>query len=88
MSTAKLNTIPRMVFERKVGRNWKASEERDICTDATTVYHHLSEDMVYRFIHKSPMVRRIKRVNNYDGTVTIVVTYDNDHRKVYVVPEM
>lgn len=85
-----IQTIPRIEFYAKSGRNWKRVESMGVTTDAETVYRSLTEDMVFRYIHKSPVVKSVKRTQNYDGTNTITVTLGEhgDVRRVYTVPNM
>ena len=53
--------------------------------DRENVYKSLSTDLAAKYIGKARYISRITRRNNYDGTQTYVVNYDNDTRAVYVV---
>ena len=58
----------KMTVEQKIGNNWvKTFEtERDI-------YKRLAYDLAAKYIGKAPMIKKIKRNNNYNGTQTYTV---------------
>ena len=72
-----------VVFEHREGRKWVQTAE---VTDEVKVYRHLSEVLIAKCLCKAAYVKRIQRRSNYDGTVTIIATYDNDCRNVFTVP--
>ena len=76
-----MKTIQRIV-EVKTGKKWDVSR---IVTDELEVYQSLSADIIAKKIKSATWVKSIKRVNNYDGTQNITVTYDNDCRSIYTV---
>ena len=79
------------VLDKVADKNakWKASTS-DPMTGAE-VYRALAEDMVCKYIHKANFIKSIKRKQNYNGTVTIIVTYDHrgiacdDVRAIYTI---
>lgn len=71
------------IFQEKRGRKWITTYESD---DQTLVYRGLSEDLIAKHISKARFVKSIRRTNNYDGTITITATYDNETRNLFVVP--
>lgn len=76
-----MKTIQRIV-EVKTGKKWNVSR---ITTDELEVYQSLSADIIAKKINGATWVKSIKRINNYDGTQNITVTYDNDCRSIYTV---
>lgn len=50
-----------------------------------SVYKSLSTDFAARYIGKAQYIKSIRRRNNYDGTQTYTVNYNNGTRAVYVV---
>lgn len=69
-------------FQVKEGRNWRTEH---VDTDITNIYRFLSGDLISKKINGSDFIRSIKRVNNYDGTQTITVTYAMGTRNVYTI---
>lgn len=59
--------------------------ELTVC-DHESIYSSLVYDLINKKIHKASYIRSIKCVNNYDGTQDIYVTYDNNVRRVYTIP--
>ena len=72
---------PIKIVEVKKGKTYV----EDFRLEGADVYKHLSCDLIFKYIHKSPMCKSVKRRSNYDGTQTIVVTYDNGVRSTYIV---
>lgn len=70
---------------KKEGKKWMRDEYT--CSDPATVYERLAADLTAKYLNKGRYITRITRVNNYDGTQRITVTYDNDFRNEYTVPE-
>jgi hypothetical protein len=71
-----------MITEVKHGKKW--SPENEI-TEETLVYKYLSNDLIAKKLNQCSYIKTIKRTPNYDGTQTIVVTYNNDCRSIYTV---
>lgn len=68
--------------EVKEGRTWTVHH---IDTDPALVYESLSHDLINKKICSASYIVRIERVNMYDGTQKITVTYNNACRSVYRV---
>lgn len=66
----------------KEGRTWKESYTNNNPAD---VYESLSMALINKKIHSCSYIKSIKRVNNYDGTQSITVNYDNGVKTVYIV---
>lgn len=66
-------------------RNGKQYETKYIDTNAETVYEDLSHELIAKKICGCTWIKRIERVNMYDGTERITVTYDHGGRSVYTV---
>lgn len=81
--------VPTRKTEVKHGKKWEASTS-DPMTGAE-VYRALAEDMLYKYVNKASFTKSIKRKQNYNGTVTIIVTYDHmgiacdDVRAIYTI---
>lgn len=58
--------------------------ELTVC-DLESIYSSLVYDLINKKIHKASYIRSIKRVCNYDGTQDIIVTYDNNVRRIYTI---
>ena len=71
-----------MINYVKSGRTWNESYRN---TNPAEVYESLSIALINKKIHACKYITSIKRVNNYDGTQTITVMYDNDVKTVYIV---
>lgn len=67
-------------IEVKKGSRW---EQTYTCTDTEQNLHSLASDLAAKYIGKALYVKSIKRRNNYDGTQTYTVTYDNESRSIY-----
>lgn len=68
--------------EVKEGRTWTVHH---IDTDPALVYESLSHDLINKKICSASYITRIERVNMYDGTQKITITYDNNCRSIYRV---
>lgn len=75
----------RMFSERKEGKKWVY--DHYICTDKKTIYERLAGMLIAKKLNHCTYITRIKRVNNYDGTQTIIITQDNGYRMVFDLPE-
>lgn len=53
----------------------------------TDVYKSLSRDLIAKKINQCRYIKSIKRIQNYNGFITIIVAYDNNTRSVYTVKE-
>ena len=60
-------------------------ETSAIDRDRERVYKSLASDIAAKHIGKARYISRISRRNNYDGTQTYTVNYDNGTRAVYIV---
>lgn len=71
-------------MEVKEGKNWI---ETYSTTDEVDVLEWLVNDLISKYMFKSRTIKRIKELNNYDGTRTITVYYEGNQaaRSVYIV---
>lgn len=72
------------IVEIKNGRKWETTFSS---TEPAYVFESLSKDLIAKKINACAYIGSIKRANNYDGTITITVNYNNDTRSVYTIPE-
>lgn len=72
------------VVEVKEGRNWNIHHE---VTDEKEIYESLAHDLIAKKLSSCTWIKSIKRVQNYDGTITITVNYDNNCRSLYTVKD-
>ena len=70
------------VFQIRVGNAWSTTLED---TDSANVYEFLTHDLIAKKLNACTYIKSITRVNNYDGTQTVTVTYDTATRNVYTV---
>ena len=73
--------IKREAF-KKEGRKWISTF---VETNPGAVYESLASDLANKFLCKCSYIKRVKRVNNYDGTINISVYYVDDVKAVYTV---
>lgn len=66
----------------KEGRTWKESY---INNNPADVYESLAHALIAKKLHACSYIKSIKRTNNYDGTQTVTVNYDNGVKTVYIV---
>lgn len=71
------------VIEIKEGKKWI---ETYATGDPVAVYEALSSDLIAKKINACTYITGIKRTQNYNGTITITVNYNNDTRSVYTIP--
>lgn len=64
-------------------RKWR---EGYVTSDPADVYHDLAYDLMNRHIFHASYIRSVRQTPRYDGTRTIVVTYDNNCRATYTIP--
>ena len=76
------NNIIKRIAQKKTGKTW-VNTYIDTCPG--TVYKSLSHDLIAKKINACTYIKSIKRIQNYDGTNTIIVTYDNNVRSVYTI---
>jgi len=72
------------IIEEKIGHKWEECRKID---DAAQVLESLAQDLIAKKINACTYIRSIQRKNNYDGTQTIIVTYDNNVRSTYIISE-
>ena len=53
--------------------------------DQLEVYRSLSNDLISKKICNCSYIKSIRRVNNYNGTINVTVTYNNDCKAIYTV---
>jgi hypothetical protein len=75
--------VPTRTVEKKIGGKWVKEEYAEM--SGLEVYRALAEDLIYKHVYKSNYIKSIKRKNNFDGTQTIVITYDSGVRATYIV---
>lgn len=66
----------------KTGNKYNTSA---VWHDAELIYKELSHDLLAKYVYKAQYIKRIKDRNNYDGTRTVEVLYDNGVKRVYTV---
>lgn len=62
----------------------KWHESLEIC-DTLEIYQRLSRDLIAKKINACLYIKKIERVNLYNGTQKITIYYDNGVKAVYVV---
>lgn len=74
-------TITREI-QVQYGKTWETTY---IDRNRESVYKSLSTDLAARYVGKAQYIKSVKRRNNYDGTQTYTVNYDNGTRAIYIV---
>ena len=77
------NNVSRTI-EKWDGSKWTFNS---INRDAGLVYEYLSNDLIAKKINKCTYIKSIRRYQNYDGTATITVLYNNNCRALYVIAD-
>lgn len=77
-----MDNIIKRIAQKKTGKTWS---DTYIDTDTASVYKSLSHDLIAKKINACTYIKSIKRIQNYDGTNTVIVTYDNNTRSVYTI---
>ncbi len=77
-------TTEKVVFQKKIGRNWIIESIPEGVTKEQ-LYHALMCDLIAKKLHNCTYIKSITDCPNYNGTRTITVTYDNNFRKVYTI---
>ena len=70
------------VIEVKNGKKYEVS---NVITDEKEVYQRLAADLINKKLCSCSYIKSIRRYSNYDGTQTVIVTYDNNVRSTYTV---
>ncbi len=70
--------------ECQIKENGKYKTSR-IDTDENEVNKSLLHDLIAKKFNGCTYITRIVKRNNYDGTITVTVTYDNGARNIYTV---
>lgn len=76
--------MARVEFQEKTPSGWLPSWEME----GEEVWKDLAHELMAKKLERCTYIRSIKRVNNYDGTHTIIVSYAADcggGRRVYTV---
>ena len=66
----------------KDGRTWKLT---DTNTDPETVYKNLAVALIAKKMHKVKYIKSIEDCNNFNGTWTETVYYDNNTKSVFTI---
>lgn len=72
------------IAEKKENNAWIKCYET---FNETEIYKSLCTDLIAKKINQCRYIKTIKRIQNYDGTITIIVNYDNNTRSVYRIKE-
>lgn len=72
------------IVEVKNGRKYELVRT---CSDPLTVYQELTHDLISKKMCNAQYIRSIRRVQNYNGTISIIVNYDNNVRRTYTIYE-
>lgn len=54
--------------------------------DAATIYELMARDLIAKKLQRCTYIKSMRRVNNYDGTITITMYQANGDKAVYTVP--
>lgn len=75
----------KMFSERKEGKKWVY--DGYACADEKIIYKHLAGMLIAKKLNHVAYPARLARVNNYDGTQTIIITQYNGYRWVFTIPD-
>lgn len=71
-----------LTIQIKNGREWETS---NIITDKETIHRYLSHDLIAKKLHSCKYITSIRDRTNYDGTRTIIVSYTDGVRRIYII---
>ena len=77
-----MNNKVNMTIEVKNGKKYEVER---VIENRAEVYESLARDMVNKKLCCCNYIKSIKRVNLYNGFEKIIVNYDNDVRRVYII---
>jgi hypothetical protein len=77
-----MNNKVNMTIEVKNGKTY---EVEGVVENRAEVYESLARDMVNKKLCCCTYIKSIKRIQLYNGFEKIIVTYDNDVRRVYII---
>ena len=77
-----MNKTIKRIAQKKDGKTWVNTY---IDTDISSVYKSLSHDLIAKKLNACTYIKSIKRIQNYDGTNTIIVTYEYNTRSLYTI---
>ena len=83
LNTMDSNKIYR-IAQKKENNNWINCYET---YNETEIYKSLCNDLIAKKINACRYIKSIKRIQNYDSTIKIIVSYDNNTRSVYRIKE-
>ena len=78
-----MNAIKRE-FQSKQGKEYVTTYTQE---NECEVYKELAHCLIAKKINQCKYIRSIKRVQNYDGTITIFVYYIDGDRNVFTVAD-
>ncbi|MCQ2978077.1 MAG: hypothetical protein MJ232_08690 [archaeon] len=73
-----------MTIEVKNGRSYETTRTE---YNKEEIYKSLADDLLHKKIHKCTYITSIKDRCNYDGTRTIITTYNNAVRHIYIIED-
>lgn len=71
-----------MTIQKKIGNRW---ETLSTDTNSALIHENLLGDLIAKKLEECTYIKSIKRTQNYNGTITITVTYIDNVRRVYTV---
>ena len=77
-----MNKTIKRIAQKKDGKTWVNTY---VDNDIASVYKSLSHDLIAKKINACTYIKSIKRIQNDDGTNTIIVTYEYNTRSVYTI---
>lgn len=74
--------MEKMTTYTKNGGKWEKTNER---TDKAIIYEFLAQELIAKKINCCKYIRKIERVNRYDGFARVTVYYDNGVKNEYII---
>ena len=74
-----------MFAEHKVGN--ERVQDGGVCTEPATVYKYLAGMLTEIRRNHVAYPARLARVNNYDGTQTLIIAQSHGYRWVFTIPD-
>ena len=71
-----------ILVQDKINGKWKTI---NTIFDPVEIHKQLAHDIIAKKLHKCTYIRTIKDICNYDGTRNVIITYDNNVRRVYTI---
>ena len=73
-----MRTNPKMMWYNKTDGKYDKLPSFQMGPERSEdIYKRLADELINKYVNKGRWTRSVKRINNYDGTITITLYQDN-----------